>query len=195
MIMPSVPEASMRGVKASTPLTMPQKLTSSSCLQPARFSHGLPGLSPMPALFISSETGPKASKAASASRPTSSGFDTSVATIIAPPFPATAETASAARSRRVPPISASTTFMPIAAKRRAAANPMPEAAPVMTATLPGASAGSRDWISASFMADGLLVRTKASAAEDLIPQGANAARSNRRGGMAAPREPIPPQDI
>jgi hypothetical protein len=47
-----------------------------------------------------------------------------------------ARIASASRSRTGRSMSAITTFIPSTAKRRASANPMPDAAPVTTATRP-----------------------------------------------------------
>ena len=113
---------------------------------------GFSGSSPTPALFITSATPPKALCAFCASRSTSVrlgdiGGDGEHG-ILAPAIVATAR---AAASKRAPPMSASTIFMPMAASRLAAARPMPLALPVMTATLPEARAGKAVWISASLV--------------------------------------------
>ena len=98
---------------------------------------------PMPALFIRISVPPNRFCTAACSPATSSKRLTSteaVMTSAAPPFAADASVA-AAPARRSSPISAMQTFMPRPAKRVAAASPMPEAPPVMTATLFGDMAG------------------------------------------------------
>ena len=98
---------------------------------------------PMPALFISTSVPPnrfctEASSAATSSKRLTSTV--AVMTSAAPPLATDASVAAASASRSAP-ISAMHTFMPRPAKCVAAASPMPEAPPVMTAILPGDMAG------------------------------------------------------
>ena len=98
---------------------------------------------PMPALFIRMSVPPNRFCTAASRPATSSKRLTSTAAVItsaAPPLATDASVAAASASRSSP-ISAIQTFMPRLAKRVAAASPMPEAPPVMTATLFGDMAG------------------------------------------------------
>src|SRR6516164_3408936 len=136
MIRPGLPRAIMPGAKTCEPLMMPQRLTARIRSQ---FSRGpniwLPGW--MPALFMRISVPPKRCRTALSSCFTLSRLPTStvmVMTSAAPPGAADDSFASAS-FRRSAPMSAMQTFMPKRAKRMAAANPIPDAPPVMTATL------------------------------------------------------------
>ena len=120
----------------------PHRLTASMRCQ---FSSGPKLLlsGPMPALFIRMSVPPNRFCTAASSPATSSKRLTSTAAVMtsaAPPLATDASVAAASASRSAP-ISAMQTFMPRPAKRVAAASPMPEAPPVMTATLFGDMAG------------------------------------------------------
>src|SRR5579864_45998 len=95
----------------------------------------------MPALLIRRRTSPQVEWTLSARRSSCSGCDTSTTTPRASP-PA-ARTSAATASIRSGAMSASATFMPSAPARRARPAPIPEAAPVMTATPPAKT--SRSW--------------------------------------------------
>src|SRR4029453_10463102 len=98
---------------------------------------------PTPALLQTRWTSPKCSNAVAARAATSASMLTSVGTVStsAPPR----LSASLARCRTGRSMSASTSLMPSAAKRWAMASPMPDAPPVMTATLPSRSSMVTAW--------------------------------------------------
>jgi hypothetical protein len=101
----------------------------------------LPGW--IPALFIKISVPPNRFRAASSNADTSWIRLTSAGitmTFAAPPGE-TDDTLVSASARRLVPRSAMQTFMPRAANRVAAARRIPDAAPVMTATLSGDIAG------------------------------------------------------
>ena len=124
---------SMMGRNTRTPWITPQTLTPSTHSQSATvFSHTTPP-GPTPALLHSRCTAPKVASVFSASRSMSCARDTSVRMPITG-TPALRNSVSTLR-RASSSMSASTSFMPSAAKRRAMASPSPLAPPVMTATL------------------------------------------------------------
>src|SRR6266702_443165 len=115
---------------------MPQRLTARMRCQ---LSSGPKLLlsGPMPALFIRISVPPNCFRTAASSAATCSKRLTSTSAVMtsaAPPF-ATDDNCVAASASRPAPISAMQTFMPRPANRVAAARPMPEAPPVITATL------------------------------------------------------------
>src|SRR3712207_5198421 len=91
----------------------------------------------MPALFTRTSTAPKDSRARSTSARTSSGLVTSAATPTALPPPSLSRSAAVVAPSSA--MSATTTCAPAVERRSAMANPIPRAAPVTIATLPGSS--------------------------------------------------------
>src|SRR2546423_5131059 len=143
---PGVSCAIMRGRKAWTPWKTPQTLTAKAHCQSLRSCcHiGPSAPEPTPALLQSTSTLGKVAKARSASAWTDSGRETSVTWPIASASPARCRmTASTAFASAGSSTSARTTFMPSAANSFAIASPMPPAAPVTTAVLPGRSVSIR----------------------------------------------------
>src|SRR5580692_3764402 len=138
---PGPPCASIQGTKACTPLIAPHRLTSINRRQPSISSHGLPGLAPMPALFIRRLIAPNWIAAWSCRSCTASKRETSTTALSTLSGEEIATTASRASSSAPSCRSASMTFSPRAASVLAAARPMPLASPVITAVRPGSRAG------------------------------------------------------
>ena len=153
---PGRPRAIIPGTKVWVPKITPQRLVPMIFFQ-ASSGPKTPVPGPMPALFISTSAPPKRSPTAASSACRSASRLTSVSIAItasAPPGAASA-TAAAAASSRSAPRSAMQTRSPIAAKRVAAASPMPEAPPVTTATASLVSAGCGMIFSPSFIRTGI----------------------------------------
>ena len=127
----------MPGANVLAPWMTPHRLTSMMRRHPSQ-SPSVELAGPTPALFISTATGPNFEVAARSSASTSPSRLTSVGAASTPlaPFGETAATSRPAFSSAAPGRSAMTTLSPIAAKRFAAARPMPDAPPVTTAQLP-----------------------------------------------------------
>ena len=122
------------GVKARLPCTAPQKLMFMSQCASARSRLCTGATRPTRALSITTSAPPQACWAASASAFTAAGLATSqvCARQSAPPARSSATTTSS----RSACTSASNSRAPCAARFRASASPMPEAAPVITTPLP-----------------------------------------------------------
>ena len=122
----------------------PRNSRRSARFQASRFSHGLPGLLPTPALFMRNETSPNFSYAASASfssvvRP-ATRRRRQPSTSPSPPAAIAARSRIAGRAP-APSRSAITIFMPRAGERLGGGEPDAARAPVMTAVRPLARAG------------------------------------------------------
>src|SRR5687767_4766024 len=126
------------GMNARMPLTTPHRLTPNThSRSPRGTSQSGSCEPPTPALLHSRCTPPNASTAASRRASTAAGSATSVTTgnTVAPSRASSATAELSAGSST----SAMTTRMPSAAKRRLSPSPIPLAAPVTTATRPGAT--------------------------------------------------------
>ena len=127
------------GMNALTPFMTPSRFTpSTQSHSPGGHSHSGPCGPPTPALLQTTCTAPNAESAASRSASTAARSDTSVTTgSTDAPAPASSAAAFASAGSST---SAMTTCMPSAANRSASPSPIPLAAPVTTATRPGAMA-------------------------------------------------------
>ena len=122
------------GVKARQPCTTPQKLMFISQCASAMSRLCAGAISPTPALLITTSAPPQACSARSASACTAAASATSQ-TCARQSVPLARNSAATASSRSAC-TSASSSRAPCAARFRASASPMPEAAPVMTTPLP-----------------------------------------------------------
>ena len=140
MIRPGRPCCTIRGANTWLPSITPHRLMSIRRRQSAAGPKALVGVW-IAALFIKTSVPPNrvVTAASSASRPTRSETSVSKAATSTPEA-ASARMIRTARASRSLPRSAMQTVRPSAANRLAAARPMPEAPPVMTATAPGAMA-------------------------------------------------------
>lgn len=140
MISPALPRAIMLGAKMRAPLMMPHMLTPMMrCQLSDTPNNVLPGW--MPALFISRSVPPKCAPTARSSSVTLSTRLTSTTDVITFVAAVTDDSFVAASASRPSSTSAMHTFIPARANAVAAARPMPEAPPVITATLPLAMTG------------------------------------------------------
>src|SRR5215211_5943529 len=142
MMRPGRPRSIMCGANTCEPRITPQRLTANRRCQ---FSSGPNIFAPgeMPALFIKISVPPNRFCTALSSAIKSSTWLTSTAAAMIWPPPAgdADDSFVSASLRRSVPRSAMHTFMPRAAKRIAAASPIPDAPPVITATLSFVMAG------------------------------------------------------
>src|SRR5882757_7181051 len=142
MMRPGRLRSIMYGANTCDPWITPQRLTANTRCQ---FSSGPNIFAPgeIPALFIRMSVPPNRFCTAPSSSVTSSMRLTSTVAvmILAPPAGEADDSFVSASLRRSVPTSAMQTFKPSAAKRIAAASPMPEAPPVITATLSFVMAG------------------------------------------------------
>ena len=145
---PGRPRSSIPGTKACVPWMTPHRFTSRRRSQLPSGPSAVVGI-PVPALFMSTSVPPKRSRTTLSRRTRSATRLTSISRAMTsselPPVLRAARATPAiswrAFSRRSAPRSAMATRMPSEANFFAAARPMPEAPPVMTATAPAVRAG------------------------------------------------------
>ena len=134
------PWASIRGTKKCTPCTTPIRFTPSTRCHSSRLVWSTGPAWPTPALLWSTSTAPSSANTRSASASTEAGSRTSAVCTVA--WPPAAWISPATPVALASSTSTTCTLAPRRASSSAVERPMPEPAPVTTATLPAKSRSS-----------------------------------------------------